>query len=184
MLNYVIKRIAIAIPTLLILIVFSFLLMHAAPGGPFTSERTLPPQVLANIEAKYGLDQPLWRQMTNYIWGIVTELDFGPSFRYKDRTVNEIIAQGFPITLKYGSLSFVFAVAVEDLHFARAAKIHAAVAVRLLRVFPLGQLVFDDELVVGCHAVLMRLSSESAPGSGACVSLMRINVLAASILAS
>lgn len=110
MLNYVIKRIAIAIPTLLILIVISFLLMHSAPGGPFTSERPLPPQVLANIEAKYGLDQPLWKQMVSYTWGLITEFDFGPSFRYKDRSVNDIIAQGFPITFTYGVLSFVVAV--------------------------------------------------------------------------
>jgi oligopeptide transport system permease protein len=103
---------AIAIPTILVLIIISFLLMHAAPGGPFTSDRALPPQVLANIEAKYGLDQPLWRQMINYVWSVVTEFDFGPSFKYKDRTVNEIIGQGFPITLKYGVWSFVFAVGV------------------------------------------------------------------------
>ncbi len=112
MLNYVIKRIALAIPTLLILIIISFLLMHAAPGGPFTSERPLPPQVLANIEAKYGLDQPLWKQIVNYTWSVVTQFDFGPSFKYKDRTVNEIIAQGFPITLKYGGISFIVAVTV------------------------------------------------------------------------
>lgn len=112
MLNYVIRRIAIALPTLLILIIISFLLMHAAPGGPFTSERPLPPQVLVNIEAKYGLDLPIWQQMVNYTWGILTEFDFGPSFRYKDRTVNEIIEQGFPITLTYGFLSFIVAVVV------------------------------------------------------------------------
>ena len=102
MINYIIKRIGIAIPTLLILIAVSFYLMHAAPGGPFTSERPLPAQVLANIEAKYGLDQPIWRQMINYLWGVVTEFDFGPSYKYHDRTVNEIIGHGFPITLKYG----------------------------------------------------------------------------------
>ena len=112
MFNYVIKRIAMAIPTLLILIIVSFLLMHSAPGGPFSSEKPLPPQVLANIEAKYGLDQPLWKQMLNYTKGVVTQFDFGPSFRYQDRTVNEIIAQGFPITLTYGSLSFIFAVII------------------------------------------------------------------------
>ncbi len=112
MLNYVIKRIAIAIPTLLILIVISFVLMHAAPGGPFNSEKPLPPQVLANIEAKYGLDQPLWKQMVNYVVGLVTEFDMGPSFKYKDRSVNEIIAQGFPITITYGVLSFIVAVTV------------------------------------------------------------------------
>ncbi len=112
MLNYVIKRVLVAIPTLLILIAISFVLMHAAPGSPFTQERPLPPQVLANIEAKYGLDQPLWKQMADYTLGIVTRFDFGPSFVYKDRTVNEIIAQGFPITLTYGFYSFAIAVLV------------------------------------------------------------------------
>ena len=68
MLSYTLKRLAIAVPTLLILIVVSFVLMHAAPGGPFTSERELPPEVLANLNAKYGLDQPLWRQIFTYIW--------------------------------------------------------------------------------------------------------------------
>ena len=67
-------------------------------------KKPLPPQVLANIEAKYGLDQPIWHQMTTYLWGILTEFDFGPSYKYHSRTVNEIIGQGFPITLKYGFL--------------------------------------------------------------------------------
>lgn len=112
MLAYIAKRLAVAIPTLLLLIIFSFLLMHAAPGGPFTQERQIPAAVLANLEAKYGLDQPLWKQMASYLWGILAHFDFGPSFIYKDRTVNEIIAQGFPITLTYGSLSFLVAVLV------------------------------------------------------------------------
>lgn len=112
MLYYIVRRLAVAIPTLLVLIVISFLLMHAAPGGPFTSERPLPPQVLESIEAKYGLNEPLYKQMWNYIVGIVTAFDFGPSFRYKDQTVNSIIAQGFPVTLTYGFLSFVVAVLV------------------------------------------------------------------------
>jgi len=112
MLSYIIRRILISIPTLLVLIVISFLLMHAAPGGPFTSERPLPPQVLASIEAKYGLDKPIYVQLFNYTYGIITAFDFGPSFRYKDRTVNEIIAQGFPVTLTYGFLSFFVAVSV------------------------------------------------------------------------
>lgn len=112
MLNYIIRRLLISIPTLLVLIVISFLLMRAAPGGPFTSERPLPPQVLASIEAKYGLDEPVYTQLFNYLYGIITDFDFGPSFRYKDRTVNDIIAQGFPVTLTYGFLSFVVAVFV------------------------------------------------------------------------
>ncbi|MEI6800146.1 MAG: oligopeptide ABC transporter permease OppB [Pseudomonadota bacterium] len=112
MLVYILKRLAVAIPTLLALIVISFLLMHAAPGGPFTQEKQLPAAVLANLNAKYGLDQPIWVQMARYVWGIVAHFDFGPSFVYKDRTVNEIIAQGFPVTLSYGAIAFVLAVGV------------------------------------------------------------------------
>ncbi|MEJ6403364.1 oligopeptide ABC transporter permease OppB [Yoonia sp. 2307UL14-13] len=112
MLNFLIRRLAVAIPTLLVLVVISFILMYAAPGGPFNSERPLPPEVLRNIEAKYGLDQPFWAQIVNYVWGVVTQFDFGPSFQYKDRSVNDIIAQGFPVTLTYGFWSFVVAVSV------------------------------------------------------------------------
>ncbi len=112
MLGFILRRLAVAIPTLLVLIVVSFLLMHAAPGGPFTQERALPPQVLANLNAKYGLDDPLWRQIISYVWGIVAHFDFGPSFVYPDRSVNQIIAAGFPVTLTYGAIAFLFAVGV------------------------------------------------------------------------
>ena len=112
MLNYIIKRIAIAVPTLFVLVIASFLLMHAAPGGPFTSERAVPPEILANLEAKYGLDKPLHEQIFTYVKNVVFHFDFGPSFVYKDRTVNEVIAQGFPVTLTYGSIAFVLAVLV------------------------------------------------------------------------
>jgi oligopeptide transport system permease protein len=112
MLSFIIRRLAVAIPTLLILVVISFILMYSAPGGPFNSERPLPPEVLANIEAKYGLDQPFWKQIVNYVYGVVTAFDFGPSFQYKDRSVNDVIAQGFPVTLTYGFWSFVVAVTV------------------------------------------------------------------------
>ncbi|GAD54319.1 MAG: oligopeptide transport system permease protein [Limimaricola cinnabarinus] len=112
MLNYVLRRVAIAIPTILLLVVISFVLMYAAPGGPFNSERPLPAQVMANIEARYGLDQPYWKQMTTYIWNVVVHFDFGPSFQYRDRTVNDVIAQGFPVTLTYGFWSFIVALVV------------------------------------------------------------------------
>lgn len=109
MLAYILRRLLIAIPTLLLLIIICFLLMYSAPGGPFTSERAVPPQVLANLEAKYGLDKPLPVQIVNYVINVVTQFDFGPSFQYKDRTVNEVIAHGFPVTLTYGGIAFVFA---------------------------------------------------------------------------
>ncbi|EAR49863.1 oligopeptide permease ABC transporter membrane component [Oceanicola granulosus HTCC2516] len=112
MFSFIARRLLVAVPTLLILIVISFVLMFAAPGGPFNSERPLPPQVLANIEQRYGLDQPYWKQMVDYVWAVVTRFDFGPSFQYRDRSVNDIIAQGFPVTLTYGFWSAVVAVVV------------------------------------------------------------------------
>lgn len=112
MLGLILRRVATAIPLILILIVFSFVLMRAAPGGPFTKERALPPVVLENINEKYGLNDPILVQIGTYIKNIVFHFDFGPSFVYPDRTVNEIIANGFPITLTYGFWTFVFAVLI------------------------------------------------------------------------
>jgi oligopeptide transport system permease protein len=112
MLSFIVRRLVVAIPTILILIIISFVLMFAAPGGPFNNERPLPPEVMANIEARYGLDQPYWKQMWDYLVAVVTRFDFGPSFKFRDRTVNDIIASGFPVTLTYGLWSFVTAVAV------------------------------------------------------------------------
>ncbi|MCY4408672.1 MAG: oligopeptide ABC transporter permease OppB [Rhodospirillaceae bacterium] len=112
MIYYFLKRLAVAVPTLLVLIVVSYVLMYAAPGGPFDTERTLPAEVMANLQAKYGLDQPLVVQIWRYVVSIVTEFDFGPSFQYTDQTVNEIIRQGFPVTLTYGGWSFLAAVLV------------------------------------------------------------------------
>ena len=112
MLSYLFRRLGIAIPTLLVLIVISYVLMYAAPGGPFDTERALPPEVMANLERKYGLDQPLVVQIWRYLVSIVTHFDFGPSFRYTDQSVNDIIRQGFPVTLTYGAWSFLVAVVV------------------------------------------------------------------------
>ncbi len=110
MLSFVLRRLAVAIPTLLALIVVSFVLMFAAPGGPFNAEKPLPAAVMANIEARYGLDDPYAVQLGRYVWNIVRHFDFGPSFKYRDQTVSGIIAQGFPVTLTYGAWAFVAAV--------------------------------------------------------------------------
>ena len=109
MLMFILRRLGIAIPTLLILIVFSFVLMHIAPGNPFAGEKNLSKEVMNNINARYGLDKPYLQQLLEYIWNIVAHFDFGPSFKFRDRSVNDIIAHGFPVTLVYGFWSFVFA---------------------------------------------------------------------------
>ena len=110
MFSYIVRRLAVAIPTILILVTISFVLMWSAPGSPFMGEKLPPPEVMAALEAKYGLDQPYWKQYLDYLSNVIFHFDFGPSFKFKDRTVNDIIAQGFPVTLTYGFWSFIVAV--------------------------------------------------------------------------
>jgi oligopeptide transport system permease protein len=102
------------IPTLLMLITIAFFLIRVAPGGPFDSEKALPDEIRLNLEAKYHLDEPLLQQYFRYLGQIVT-LDFGPSFQYKDWTVNELIALGFPVSLTIGGLAMLLAFFVGSL---------------------------------------------------------------------
>lgn len=111
MLKFIIKRLLEAIPTLLVLITVSFFMMRFAPGNPFSSERNLPPEVMANIEAKYGLDKPVSTQFLTYLKNLAHG-DLGPSFKYKDFSVNELVHQSFPVSLEIGSFAFVFAVLI------------------------------------------------------------------------
>ncbi|MFC3873480.1 oligopeptide ABC transporter permease OppB [Neisseria musculi] len=108
MLKFIIRRMLEAIPTLFVLITVSFFMMRLAPGSPFTGERNLPPAVLANIEAKYHLNDPIWLQYLNYLKQLA-QGDFGPSFKYKDYTVNELLAQAFPVSLEIGLYAFAAA---------------------------------------------------------------------------
>ncbi|SQD80183.1 oligopeptide ABC transporter permease OppB [Moritella yayanosii] len=108
MFKFILKRILEAIPTMLVLITVSFFLMRFAPGSPFSSERTLPPQVMANINAKYGLDKPVLEQYLTYLTNVI-QGDLGPSFKYKDFTVNELVASALPVSAKIGAFAFVFA---------------------------------------------------------------------------
>jgi oligopeptide transport system permease protein len=108
MLLFVLRRLATAIPTLLVIATLAFALMHAAPGGPFDAEKELMPEIRASIERAYHLDEPVWRQYLRYL-GQVARGDLGPSFQYRDRSVNELIAQGLPIDLTIGGLALALA---------------------------------------------------------------------------
>jgi oligopeptide transport system permease protein len=96
------------IPTLLIMITVAFFLMRVAPGGPFDSEMLLPPDIEANLNARYHMDEPLLQQYFRYL-SQVAVLDFGPSIQYKDWTVNELIGQGMPVSLTIGLAAMVLA---------------------------------------------------------------------------
>lgn len=111
MFKIIINRILQAIPSIFALVTVSFFLMRLAPGSPFAGEKNLAPEILANLEAKYHLNDPLLVQYGNY-WLQLLRGDFGPSFKYKDSTVNELLAQSFPISLELGLYAFIISVVI------------------------------------------------------------------------
>ncbi|HEV8308111.1 MAG TPA: ABC transporter permease subunit [Methylomirabilota bacterium] len=111
MLRYLVGRLLGLPSVLLVIVTASFFIMRVAPGGPFDMERALPTEVRTNIEAKYHLDESLVRQYLRYL-GDVARGDLGPSFRYPDRTVTELIGLGFPVSLTLGACAIGLAVVV------------------------------------------------------------------------
>ena len=109
MLAFIFKRLLSLIPVILVVSLATFMLMHAVPGGPFDREKALPQAVIDNLNAKYHLDDPLWKQYVDYMYGFV-RFDLGPSIAYRSRTVNDILAQQWPATAILGLASFAIAV--------------------------------------------------------------------------
>lgn len=107
---FLIRRACWIVVTLWIVYTASFVLMRAVPGGPFDSERKLPKEIQKNIEARYKLDQPYLDQYFDHLSGVLFHFDFGPSFKMSDFTVNEVIAQGFPVSASMGIFALTFAV--------------------------------------------------------------------------
>jgi oligopeptide transport system permease protein len=107
--RYAIRRLLGVIPTLFIIITVAFFMMRAAPGGPFDKDRQLPEAIEKNMLAHYNMDQPLWGQYLDYLGGIVVG-DFGPSFKYRDFTVKELIMTGLPASLRVGGTAMLLAI--------------------------------------------------------------------------
>lgn len=108
MFNYLVRRILYALVALLVVVTVTFLFMHIIPGGPFQREKALPEAVKANIEARYNLDQPLYRQYLDYLFHLAKG-DLGPSYKYRGRTVNDIIAERFPVSMQLGGVAVIVA---------------------------------------------------------------------------
>jgi oligopeptide transport system permease protein len=111
MIAYVFKRLIEIVPVLLLVVVATFFLAHAVPGGPFDKERPLPAEVKAKMEAYYGLDQPLHIQLFRYVKNLA-QGDLGPSLKYPGWTVNEIIGSRIPVSVAVGSLSLLLAILI------------------------------------------------------------------------
>lgn len=108
MFRFIARRLLETIPVLFIIVTATFFMIRFVPGGPFTAEKAVTPEILRNLEAHYGLDKPLYRQYLDYL-GSLLQGDFGPSFKYPNRTVNEIIADKLPVSLELGLLALTVA---------------------------------------------------------------------------
>jgi oligopeptide transport system permease protein len=110
MVRFILRRIFFeTIPSLLVIATITFFLIRLAPGGPFSTEKNISPEVLAQLNSFYGLDKPLFSQYFSYMTKVIT-VDFGPSFKYTGRTVTELIAESFPVSLELGLYALLIAV--------------------------------------------------------------------------
>jgi len=112
--RFIVRRFLSVIPTLFIIVTLSFFLIRLAPGGPFSGEKKLPPEIMANIMRKYHMDEPLLNQYFRYI-GDVLHFDLGPSYRYKDQTVNDLIGNSFPVSILLGTIALSVALVLGTL---------------------------------------------------------------------
>jgi oligopeptide transport system permease protein len=108
MLRFLIRRLLVAIPTLLLVVTVAFFMMRAAPGSPFDNERQLTPEIKERVEAKYGMDRPLGEQYVRYLGDAVSG-DFGPSLKYKDKSVLDVLKENYPVSLKLGLSAIILA---------------------------------------------------------------------------
>ncbi len=106
---FIIRRLLWGIPVLLAVATITFIIMHLVPGGPFDKEKKLPPEIKANIEAKYHLDRPVYEQYLLYIYGL-SRGNLGPSYKYLGRNVNDIIKESFPVSIQLGLLALIISV--------------------------------------------------------------------------
>lgn len=111
MLRFILHRVLVTIPLLWLIATATFFMVRLAPGGPFSAERAVTPEVLRNLERHYGFDQPLWKQYLDYLGGLLRG-DLGPSFKYHTHTVNELIADAFPVSLELGAWALLVALTV------------------------------------------------------------------------
>jgi oligopeptide transport system permease protein len=151
--SYTLRRLLATIPTLLAVITVSYLLVHAAPGGPFDAERVVSQAVLANLQAKYHLDVPPWQQYLYYLNNLLHG-DLGASFRYADWSVNDLVAAALPVSLSIGGASLVISFVVGvALGIAAALRQNSAADYGVMLVGNLGSVI--PSFVIGPVLILV-----------------------------
>lgn len=111
MFMFIVRRVLQSVPVLILVSLITFFMIHSAPGGPFDEDRAVPPEVIKNLNERYHLDDPLWKQYFHYMTNAI-QGDLGPSFKYPSHTVNDLIAAGLPATLELSFYALIFALVV------------------------------------------------------------------------
>ena len=163
--SYTLRRLLVTIPTLLAVITVCYVLVHAAPGGPFDAERQVSEAVLANLQAKYHLDQPAWKQYLYYLNNLLHG-DLGASFRYADWSVNDLVAAALPVSLTIGGIAMLVSlVAGVALGIAAALRQNSAADYAVMAIANIGSVV--PSFVLGPVLILVfALSLHWLPAGG------------------
>jgi oligopeptide transport system permease protein len=182
MLRHVVLRIAAAVPTLFVIILLAFFLMRLAPGGPFDSERAVDPSTLENLRRIYRLDVPLPQQFGLYLWSLING-DFGPSFHWRDFSVNDLFAHALPTSLRLGAEALAVALVLGIGFGLFAATRRGAIAARLIDAFALLAIAVPSFVVAPLLQLLFGLTFKLLPVGGFDAADWKTQVLPATTLA-
>ena len=162
---YLVKRLLLAVVTIFLVITITFFIMNAIPGGPFASEKAVSEQTMAALEAKYGLDKPLWEQYLNYLSGAV-RLDFGPSMKYEGRMVMDMILEGFATSAVIGLIAAAVAIALGLVFGALAAVNHNKLIDRIIMVLSTAFVAMPSFIVATLLLWLLCVTFPVFPANG------------------
>ena len=163
---YILKRIALAVVTVWVVITVTFFVMHAVPGGPFQGEKSLPEATLKALEAKYGLDKPVMEQYGNYLKDIVTEFDFGPSLKKDGRPVIDIIADGMEVSAVLGVIAAGIALVVGIILGAVAALRRNKLIDRIIMVFTTACVSMPSFIIGSLLLLVFSIQLNLVPANG------------------
>ncbi len=164
---YILKRILLAILTVWVVITVTFFVMHAVPGGPFMGEKAISPGALKALEAKYGMDKPVWQQYITYLKDIVTKFDFGPSLKQRGRQVVDVIWDGMKVSAKLGLIAAGIALVTGVVLGAVAALRRNKLIDKIIMVITTAFVSMPSFIIGTIFLIIFVISLKWLPGNGA-----------------
>ena len=178
---YILKRILLALVTVWVVITVTFFVMHAVPGGPFVGEKAISEAAQKALEAKYGLDKPLFTQYLTYLKDIVTKFDFGPSLKQRGRTVVQIIGDGMKTSVKIGLIAAVIALILGIVMGSFAALKRNTIADRIIMVLTTAFVSMPSFIMGSLLLVLFAVKLKILPANGAAAGGLILPVITLSL---